>query len=681
MLLSLSCLGQAESLCSDVFSDGHLNARIIEYYESLQKDAGWFRSHLLFKSQSMVFSKFSQIIETPDVRKAVSSGEFGNVLSSLIYHPRKALSIEQIRVLNSKPVYRHVVKVLLQLIALTEWNARVVQRAFHYARGQEVVPGSSVRDAISIKTKKFISDIYHSLIPSSEVIGQGEASAGVSAKDAISWAARGMYNGPLRYLLTFVPLPKKLDSIGRIFENQLKNPNYILSEQEVALLKSSNSYDAYLTNQRFQNNSKNWQALRRFAGRAFVTAFAAHLVVVANWSMHLTKPESVRPIDHFLDRQEYRLQSNQVRIYNESVPFPHMAIEIDGKVYSYGQTHLEVKTAREYLLIEKIRAKAIEKAGVQRPAEDGSVNIGKVFQLTGLDQLPRSVQMVTLNLNSLQKDQLKRRLEMSTFSRYQNHTFAMDCATMVAKALSDSTDIPIPFFEHMPVPIDASPSVMMMYFGLLKSMGIKNSDGNQLVGDVGQVAIDRPNEIRMHQLRNLYINSMESRLFLTFFHWNVGIRGYVNVRYGVDQFQFLEPEVRQSLSLQKVKEVNELIDATSDEILAHQYNVLLAEAKKLGRVSAPMRDQAWIQSASELLQVVNVNLGHETQEARKTFDSPDTSFQDVLYSGFKIDLLNRLKIQIEMTIKGGEPKLISSNPYFVLDQIIKEASSTHAGGK
>lgn len=676
-LLSLSSIGQAQLLCGDLFQRDPQREEINRYYENLQKDAGWFRSHLLFRNQYKVFANFSKQIAEVEAQSSQASRDYSNVLFELIHNPRTPLSPEKIQVLYSTPSNRRLTQLVLQVAAVTEWNTRVIQRAFHYIRGQEVVPTSRVGSALAAKSQDFVSRIYHFILPQAEKPNSESTSTNptekVSLREAATWAARGVYNGPIRYLLPFLPLPKNMHPVDRLFAQQLRDPKHQLSPQEIEMLQQANVLDAYEINQQFQNRNKTLHALRRWGSRAFVTAFAAHLVILANWSVHLSKPDSVRPIETFLEKKEYRLQSNQVRIYNESVPFPHMAIEMDGKVYSYGQTHLEVKTSQEYLMIEKIRAVAIAKAGVQPKTNESSVNLEKAFRWTGLDQLPRSVQMVTLNLNPAQKDHLKRSLELATFSRYQNHTFAMDCATMVVKALSDSTDVPVPFFKHVPIPVDASPSVMMMYFGFLKSMGVKNSDGVQLVGDVGQVAIDRAEEARMHQLRNLYINAIESRLFLTFFTWNAGIRGYVNIRYGADQFQSLDPEVRKKLIQQKVTQVESLLDSGSDEMLAHKYNVLFEEAKKLGRVPVAQRDREWGQLAGEVLEMTTMNLGQEMQESRRIFESPDTSFQDLLYAGFKMDLLQRMKSQIETAVISGNSAMATSNPSLVFEKIVKDA--------
>ena len=162
-----------------------------------------------------------------------------------------------------------------------------------------------------------------------------------------------------------------------------------------------------------------------------------------------------------------------------------MAIEMDGKVFSYGQTHMTVRSSREYLLSQDIAELA---ADGKKPAANSSTLDGAINTL-GLDKISRSVQMVTLNLPKEEKDNLRRYFELQTGKAYHNYTLAMDCATMVMKALEKQTQMPVPGIPHTGFTIDASPSLVMMYMGMLKTLQVKNASGEALVGGINQITM------------------------------------------------------------------------------------------------------------------------------------------------------------------------------------------------
>lgn len=165
---------------------------------------------------------------------------------------------------------------------------------------------------------------------------------------------RGFYNGPGRFAVPFARLPRWNTALDRIFEKQYKDPNYDPTTAELALLKEYRAEDAFRLKRDFLQEKSQWKNYQVWMGRAFVFALALNGMLTANWALHLSAEDAFVTSDDFFARTENRLRDDQIRIYNETVPFPHMAIEIAGKVYSYGQTHLTVSTAREYLLSQDI---------------------------------------------------------------------------------------------------------------------------------------------------------------------------------------------------------------------------------------------------------------------------------------------------------------------------------------
>lgn len=218
---------------------------------------------------------------------------------------------------------------------------------------------------------------------------------------------------------------------------------------------------------------------------------------------------------------------------------------------------------------------------------------------------------------------------------------------MVMKALEKHTTFALPGFGRVGLTFDASPSLLMMYMGLLKSTGARNSAGAPLVGDIRQIAMgdkDRPGK---HLARNLYINAMEGRLFLWLFHINMVVRGYLETRYGDEGLQYLQPEMRQEIESwrEAIFEDFRRGESASD----NQLLVFKAEAERLGRVPREQRTSSWIEDKNLLMEMVENFLGTLKNRAREIHDSRESSFADIIRSGYRLELY--LELEKEITLK------------------------------
>ena len=604
-----------------------LRLEIENQYQKHSENPRWFQSQLLYGSHLKVIKSFAERVQQIEQIPAadVQNPEFNNLLKRLVLHPQTKLSVEDLRLLEKNKFHKEIARGTLQILSAATTSPKALHQMMSYWYG-----GSPYFTFLHEKTW---------------------------SKRALR-VLQGTYNGPVRFLIPVIPLKKWRDPVNEIFDKKFNNPAHELSEKELQTLQQYGAVESYQQNVDLQKRIPTWVGFRKWLARAFVATIAINGAIVANWGLHLAKPEALVSADTFLSQSQYRLKDNQVRIYNESVPFPHMAIEMDGKVYSYGQTHMSIKTSQEYLLIDKITRLAQEQQGplnAKITKEEKSFDLYSIIHSTGLDQLPRSVQMVTLNLEPADKDRLKRHLELSNYSAYHNQTLAMDCATMIALALKNNTQVPVPSFGALPLTFDASPGGMMMYFGALKSLGLKNSQGVDLVGGIQQVAVDQPQRHDLHLWRNLYINAIESRVVLSFLSINAATRSYLNLRYGESGFQYLEPEVRQEILGWQKNVISEILNPQTDNPIGNQISIFVQEADKLAQTPPDQRGPEWLSKAEQLKRISDYYLKREIQSTKEQMDSPDSAFSDIIRSGFRYELLHHIQNRLNQRLNTTNP--------------------------
>ncbi|WP_413582239.1 hypothetical protein [Bdellovibrio sp. HCB288] len=429
---------------------------------------------------------------------------------------------------------------------------------------------------------------------------------------------QSLYNGPLKYMLLIphgIDLPGGLTPTQKIFKKLWRDPKYRPTAEEVTTLTKYKAENIFKERQDFLNEHRTWVKIRRVADYALNAIIAVSLIEAYNWYEQLNDPSATVESGKFLNDFKFQLASDEVRIYNETVPFPHMAIEMDGLVYSYGQTHMTVKTTREYVL-----ADVIQEGLTQGQAPEQTI-LQKGIAWTGLDKTERVMQTARLKLGQEQKNKLKRYLEMQTGKRYRNYTLALDCASMVVKALKEQAQTDIPGI------IDPSPSQVMFYLGSLKTIGAENQSQQPLVQELLQVRVAKSSENKNHLWRNLYINMLETRVYWSFIGFSAAQRGYLEARYGndvqywddetLDYFKLWESEIREEF--QQESKTGQL------GIFEETLNTKDPEMKESLRLA------------------MDAYFKMEEQNLRDIQESPQSRFEDIYRANLRLALLLETK--------------------------------------
>lgn len=619
------------------------SAALESVYQTFRSNKNWWARHFLSRQHLRVVHEFTtEIEEASDNDPQLRDPQFVEVLKRLITHPQGQLTAQDLEIIGQHPARRRVVVGTLQMFAVAESQYRVVQRLGQYWSWR----ASNLDFAKEVGWKK----------------------------KALR-ALQSFYNGPLRFLVPAPILPRINTPTDTIFIKQSENPQMWLSPAEQQTLKKYDAEDAFEQRKEFLTSRPLWSRFRRWVRIAAVAMLTTNSAMAINYGLHLSAPGALVPANEFLAASEQRLGTKQVRIYNETVPFPHMAIEMGGVVYSYGQTHMRTTAVREYLLADDINRMMRERFGA---TNEPKTWVEKGFALTGLSHLNRSVQMITLNLTQEQHDQLKRNLELATGKAYRNITFSMDCATMIVLALKGVDAV------YIPEIIDASPSVVMMYLAALKSLGALNADGQPLVGEIQQVSSEAVQNPDLHVLRNLYINAMEGQLFTVLLPYNAVPRVYLEARYGKDGFQYWNPEVRAVIESWQ----NTVDDDLRNSDVGQQLAVLREKALELGRAAmalgnpatrtefspSPADSDEWQTKRHRFYEVVEYFIAREQKLDSERLQSPETAFEDIMRAAYRHEALASAKQELRDLAEGRTPQSLRASASSILDTVSRRPS-------
>ncbi len=608
-----NALSKNDSKTQATESEKALESRIHQAYEAYSNSGNRLLSSTNYQKHLKALGEFGKSLQTMDETShpELKNPHFQKLLKNIILHPSRRLTASEIELASSHKTYKSVVQNTLRVMLVGELHLRFARHLMRFWFGEVKHPAIFYQKGLRTKSLR---------------------------------ALKAFYNGPAR-VLSPVPLPRILMKSDRIFAEQFLNPERQLTPEETRILEEAGGLTAYKDKQDFMQAHPNWARFRRWVQIGLVTALSLNTLFVANFALHLSGDDALVSVDEFVSNSTYRLESSQVRIYNESVPFPHMAIEIDGRVYSYGQTHMTVSSATEYLLSQDIAGLLRARAVAEGELKETNTLLSRVFQLTGLNNMPRSVQMITLNLPQEAKDRLKRSLEMSTGMRYRNNTLVMDCASMIAMALQDNAAVPIPKI------IDASPSSVMMYLAGLKTLAIKNADGTPLVGDIKQVAMGAKDNSQLHLFRNLMINSLEGKIFWYNFALEAAHRTYLDIRFGKKNFQYWDPEVRSQVeSWQKTVE-----DEFIEGVVGDQINRFHDEATQLASVPVTGRDVTWADRMQRFRDILIGYMRSEQATDLEKVNSPDTSFEDTIRAAYRYESFGALQENLITISEGRTP--------------------------
>lgn len=432
---------------------------------------------------------------------------------------------------------------------------------------------------------------------------------------------RSMYNNLFKFLI-FIPLhkdmPYGLSPAGKIFKKLWLNKDYVLTKSEEVLLKNlklrkilmtkesdeASLYEVFQFRKDFINNHPKVLLYNKIQHRTAMAIWFIAIMTVLDWFFDIENGDSAVLDAQFFDQKSNKLKDNEIRIFNETVPFPHMAIEIDGIVYSYGQTNMSVTTVRDYIQELRIR-RAI---GANKIETDTLLQ--KSFKLTGLDNLDRVVQSSTLRLPISEKNKLKKYLIQQTSKHYRNFTLAHDCSTMVVKALKKSTNI------QLPAIIDPSPSQVMMYLNVLKNLKIKNSENEILVGQISQIYVVDSEKFKNHNIRSIYINAMDTRVYWSTFYFNLTVRTLIELFHHSDYQYFNKETIAYFESQEKI-----WTRRFQNEKSENQWGMFETYAQQ------PNHN---LQEKNYLFELITNYKDQEIRKLNEYLDSPDTQLIQIL---------------------------------------------------
>ncbi|WP_413584932.1 hypothetical protein [Bdellovibrio sp. HCB274] len=578
---------QAALTCSSVFS---VEKTVTETYDSyLTKKFAVVRNMTSLQHLSAL-NTYQKLFsaESKDSSSPLSDKRFSEIsmkmLSGLI-SKEKRLTAEELAYMTSTPRNFKIFEGVLYYQAAMEAPIRLLQQYAQYSATRGGTPDFMTAPGAKEKSLRFV---------------------------------QSMYNGPLKYMLLIphgIDLPGGLTPTQKIFKKLWRNPKYLPNAAEFTTLKKYKAENIFKERQDFLNEHRTWVKIRRVADYALNAIVAVSLIEAYNWYEQLSDPSATAESMDFLDNPKYQLAADEVRVYNETVPFPHMAIEMDGLVYSYGQTHMTVKTTREYVLSEVIQE------GMTQGQTAEQTLLQKSIGWTGLNKTERVMQTARLKLGQEQKNKLKRYLEMQTGKRYRNHTLAMDCATMVVKALKEQAQTEIPAI------IDPSPSQVMFYLGSLKTLGAENMSKQPLVQELLQVRVAKSKENKNHLWRNLYINMMETRVYWSFVGYSAAQRAYLEARYGKD-VQYWDDETLDYFKLWDDEIRKEFFDEAKQGQLGIFEETLTTQDPELKK---------------SLHVAMDAYFGMEEQKLRDIQESPQSRFEDIYRANLQLALLLETK--------------------------------------
>lgn len=330
----------------------------------------------------------------------------------------------------------------------------------------------------------------------------------------------------LGYGFGFLPfhISKLQTPVARILTKQFNTKGYKPTATEIETLKKYEMYEAYLEREAFLKSHPIAHRLKYGSHLLVRTALFASLIAVLNHFLYMAEEDAIIGDEEFLSLPAFSPDSEQVQLVVDMVPFPHLAIRIGNEIYSYGTTHLSKMSDSEYVRARKLREVNFD---IGKPREEKPIQIdtgskrrlsydgfAKFIEKTGLDKLPLSVQVVTLNLGRNETMRVRAELERSLGKRYINETGVNDCATMVMRVLNMENQL-----------VDASPSQVLMWFTMQKRMG------SDVVESVKTVMIEDQEHPGRHLYRNAAINYLESFYFARLFVMNQAHRFYIDAQY------------------------------------------------------------------------------------------------------------------------------------------------------
>jgi hypothetical protein len=454
--------------------------------------------------------------------------------------------------------------------------------------------------------------LYH--LSTSAVPLVPEKAAGSFFDKGKNLLARGS-KGALRILLP-VPVPKRRTEVEKIFLKLWKDPAYEPSQEEWKILRESETESLFAGRKKFLQANPKASLVRPAAG--FGAGGLLYLSAAAALNQAREMSENTQTLNAYLDSpNEDEEGKPTVQLIVETTPFPHTALRIGDKVYSYGVEYMTSRGFTEYVL---------GAAPATKSAEPDKNNFYSRLTDTGAKSMARAMRVTDLNLTPEQVNKLRRELEMNTGKAYDNRTFINDCATMIKRALEVNSDIRIPGV------IDPLPSVSSAYLSMRKALG-----DNQ-VGITKMVTENTGGALKNFTVaRNAYIGMMEGKIALVSAPFNLPVRGYMDLFKKDEDLQFHTPEVKaeilkwqENARASLAKEVEEALGGPN---FAESLRMQPESASKAKRVAA----------ARNLLESI---FERNLEEAKEILAFPRAEFQDIIVATEKVETLERMRASL-----------------------------------
>lgn len=378
------------------------------------------------------------------------------------------------------------------------------------------------------------------------------------AKLASSYATHGMHflneEGPLLKTLRFFEdvanpvlrsafpgLLNRLDGPTRgIFRKLSRDPAYELTPDEAAILKKYNNYLLYNRLKTLARRFPQSTWLLRTAGDVSDSiAKAIWLITITHLAQQLGDDDKFLGLEEFADGKQKVTADDEIQLLNETFPIPHMAIRIDDRVYSYGQTHLQVTSLAEYLLADSLPAALDLQKGEwaelaeEKNEESSSSRLSETIQ-DAVKGVSRNIQVVTLKVGKQKKDEVRRYLELNAWKQYHNETFVNDCSTMSLRAIGQESKW-----------IDPSPSSVMMCFSILKTFGDSQVSDVFLIKD-SKAPSRNPSDLKYYSdnmetvgmlARNTIVNFWDAAIHVSSLPVSIPMRVSIDQNFTSDDFQ------------------------------------------------------------------------------------------------------------------------------------------------
>lgn len=422
-----------------------------------------------------------------------------------------------------------------------------------------------------------------------------------------------------------------------------------LPPDAISVLRRHGRLDDYLRQEEFRREfpgvSKFLWRLRLHGGRVVRVPLLGLAALALNHALQGMWDDDSNPdVDGYLAED---LPDDVVQIIVNPVPFPHLALRVGDRVYSYGVTHVanvpagvyfrtgENRALRERLLADYARTDLTENERAllttllppEAAAELQAPRLLSERATESLGNLPQTFQVITLKVGKEERDRVRRHLELQTGKVYDNRTFVNDCASMIARALQMENPI-----------VDPSPSAVVL------AMQARRQAGDPRVERVFTVYDKDTPRGRVTLLRDAYVNYRESALHFQLLPFNLPNRLSLDATATAESLQHWEPAERAVIESwrEDVRKMEEM-DATA-RLLRHSADRLAGLTPEQASERRPVLER-----------LVERHVGERATRARATLDDPNAPLQEIFFATYRLEFYETLRR--ELYAKAGiEPK-------------------------